>query len=154
MSLCSFIPTRCNNSMARRFFQPNHCHHFPLNVQFGIFWINCLPIFRLGSRQERGSWKSWIFLADQFSTFIRTEFLVILHHESEKRSAVIIQFSLMALQITLAIKLLPEPDSPTSPQISPSLIDKFMPSTILTRPFEVCISIFRLRMSSSAINYS
>ena len=57
MSLCSFIPTRCNNSMARRFFQPNHCHHLPLKVQFGIFWINCLPIFRLGSRQERGSWK-------------------------------------------------------------------------------------------------
>ena len=68
-----------------------------------------------------------------------------------KRSAVTIQESLKALQITLAIKLLPEPDSPTRPQISPSLRVRLTLSTMRMRPDGVLISMRRLRISNNAM---
>ena len=152
ISLCSLIPTRCSNSMARRFFQLNkRCHQRPLNVHPGILWMSCLPIFWLGSRQVNGSWNT---IEISLPTSLRRCAGVSFSNSTSlkrKRSAVTIQESLKALQITLAMRLLPEPDSPTKPQISPSSIVKLTLSTMRINPFGVWISMRRLRISRRAI---
>ena len=57
----------------------------------------------------------------------------------------------MTPSIALAIKLLPEPDSPTRPRISPSDSFKLTRSIARNRPSGVINSIVKLRMSNSAM---
>ena len=71
---------------------------------------------------------------------------------SRKRSARTRQFSLVMPIIAFATRLFPEPDSPTSPRISPSLKVRLNLSTAFKVPCGVMISMVRFRISSSAIN--
>ena len=70
------------------------------------------------------------------------------------RSAVMCQLSLATPAMALATKLFPEPDSPTKPRISLSLIVILIRSTAFTRPCGVSISIVKLRISSNGISLS
>lgn len=115
--------------MARRLRQPKRCHPAFIGPKPGCFCINWRPTRSEGSRHDCGSLENHRHvMANQFAPFACGETQQI-DINKRIRSAVTRQLSLFTPQIAFAIKLLPEPDSPTRPRISPSVIPVLTRST-------------------------
>ena len=138
--------------MARFLRHWKRCQNLPVKALVGMASSSWVPISSEGSRQLMGSWK--IIAISRPMMRRRSLGAMVSRSMSLKRirSARTVQLSFWMPTITLATRLLPEPDSPTSPRISPSFRVRLTLSTALTLPWGVSISMVRLRMSSRGIS--
>src|ERR671930_121615 len=140
------MPTAFSSSSAR----PRACF-FVTSRWSWIASTSCAPIRCTGFSDVIGSWK---IIAMSFPRMSRRRLELIVSRFSPLKIAspleIVFRFGLRPM-IVRQVTLLPEPDSPTIPSVSPFSTEKLTPSTALTIPSSVRKWVLRSRTSRSAM---
>src|ERR687884_1954588 len=143
------IPTAFSSSSARA-----RACFFVTSRWSWIASTSCAPIRCTGFSDVIGSWK---IIAMSFPRMSRRRLALIVSRFSPLKIAspleIVFRFGLSPM-IVRQVRLLPEPDSPTMPSVSPFSIEKLTPSTALTIPSSVRKWVLRSRTSRRAIRSS